>query len=176
MSNWITEPGWWSLGVAVVALFISAASVYMSIRTSKRLQAQQQRFVTKTRQQTAVENALAIVISNTASMNGALGVICASIVGQQFSKEKACDFIEKVSRLYAEVRNTSKGVEHHLDKVSRDEINQKINAIDSVGYSLIDAQNPDRLANILVDCSLEMIEACNFIRDKLTEIVSVMNQ
>ena len=107
-------------------------------------------------------------------MNGVLNVVFASVVDLgQISKEKAFCFYEEVPRLYAEVRNTYKGIEHHLDEVSRDGINQKINEIESQYEPFIDSSDPSRFA---VELVLEQISTCNFIRDKLTEVISSMNQ
>ena len=160
--------------MSAVALLVSAAAIYMSSRISKNLQAQQQQFDIETRRQSALENARVIIIEKVASMNGVLNVTCASVVGPgQFSNEKVFKFYEEVPRLYAEVRNIYKGIEHHLDEVSRDNINQKINEIEFQYEPFIDSSDPSRLA---VELVLEQISTCNFIRDKLTEIISSMNQ
>ena len=174
MGNWITDPAWWSLGVSAVALFVSAAAIYVSSRSSKNLQAQQQQFDIETRRQSALENAQAIIIEKVASMNGVLNVMFASVVDLgQISKEKAFYFYGEIPRLYAEVRNTYKGIEHHLDEVSRDGINQKINEIESQYEPFIDSSD---LSGFAVELVLKQISTCNCIRDKLTEVISSMDQ
>ena len=107
-------------------------------------------------------------------MNGVLNVTFASVVDTgQLSNEKVFKFYEEVPRLYAEVRNTYKSIEHHLDETSRDNINEKINKVEFQYEPFITSSDPSRIA---VELVLEQITTCNFIRDKLTEIISSMYQ
>ena len=122
------DHNWWSLAVSVAALLVSAVSIGMTIRSNKDLQAKQHQFEIKLRQKIALENAKLIVTRNVASING---IMNAALITEPDNVSQ--DFLEEPFRLYAEVRDTYRGIEHYFNDQSRKEINQKLDEIEGAG-------------------------------------------
>ena len=132
MQNLINNPEWWSLAVSVIALLASMGAVYMSIQSNKKLLAKGHQFETERRRQSVLEKHKLVVTKNVAQINGILnaGVIVASNDITDITAEKVATDMVKIAKFYAEVRDTYKSIEHHLNDQSRAEINEKLDEIE----------------------------------------------
>ena len=155
------NPKWWSVVVSVVALIGSLVSIGMTIHSNKKLQAQQQQFEIEFRQKIVLEDAKIVVTRAVASINE---IMDAALINATDNISQ--DVLEEPLRLYAEVRDTYRGIEHHFNEQSRRQINQKLNEVE-------EAFNTFKGEQINIEILYQYIQNClaipQFILQKIEE-------
>lgn len=117
------DPNWWNVAIAAIAFIVSVASILISNRNSTK----QQQFEAEIRREIALENLKIVIATNVARING---IISAERLNN--SNPTDLNYLIEPARLYAEVRDAYRGIEHHFDAPSREEINHKLNEVEEL--------------------------------------------
>lgn len=175
MGDWIKDPEWWSLAVSFVAFLASMAAVYMSTRSSNNLQVKQHQFETELRRQVALDTAKSVITKSVSRLHGILnsGVITA---GGNASEEILADsgesILSEVPKLYAEIRDAYRAIDHHFRNQTRTEINEKIDEIES-SFDAFRSHSID--AELLTGLLFKMSSVPELILQKISDEITASN-